>query len=142
MKYQKVIDYKLQMLIELMLTDGVSPSELSDNIFEEQYISISFCKINGNVVGKLNFFENGNMIHNVQMFYTYSSDKKLIRIEEEEEGNRHLLWDRQKREDELIEELLYFMNYCYDTNQIEKFISSLPDKLRSRIRDYMVNVSA
>lgn len=140
MNYQKVIDYKLQMIIGLMLTDGVSPSELSDNIFEKEYISISFSKTNGYIIGKLNFYENELQI--IQMLYTYSFDKKLIRIEEEENGNRHLLWDRQKREEELIEELLYFLNYCYDNNQIAKFVSSLPDNLRNKVLEHILDIGA
>lgn len=140
MNYQKVIDYKLQMIIDLMLTDGVSPSELSDNIFEKEYISISFSKTNGYIIGKLNFYENELQI--IQMLYTYSFDKKLIRIEEEENGNRHLLWDRQKREEELIEELLYFLNYCYDNNQIAKFVSSLPDNLRNKVLEHILDIGA
>lgn len=142
MNYQKVIDYKLQMIIDLMLTDGVSPSELSDNIFEKEYISISFSKTNRYIVGKLNFYENENVLQTIQMFYTYSFDKKLIRIEEEENGNRHLLWDRQKREEELIEELLYFLNYCYDNNQMAKFVASLPDNLRNKIQEHILDMGA
>lgn len=142
MDYQKVIEYKIQMLVDLMLTDGVSPSELSDNIFEKQYISISFCKINGYVIGKLRFHENENMMQNIQMIYTYTEDKKLIRIEEEENGKRFLLWDRKKREGELVEELLYFMKCCYDSTQIERFIMTLPECLRSKIEKYIPNLSA
>lgn len=142
MNYQKVIEYKIQMLVELMLTDGVSPSELSENIFEKQYISISFSKINGYVIGKLNFYENENVMQNIQMIYTYTEDKKLIRIEEEENGKRLLLWDRKKREEELVEELLYFMKYCYDSTQMEKFILTLPECLRTNIEDYILILSA
>ena len=142
MNYQKVIEYKIQMLIDLMLTDGVSPSELSENIFEKQYISISFSKINDYVIGKLNFYENENVMQNIQMIYTYTEDKKLIRIEEEENGKRLLLWDRKKREEELVEELLYFMKNCYDSTQIEKFILTLPECLRTKIEDYILNLSA
>ena len=57
---------------------------------------ISFSKINGYVIGKLNFYENENVMQNIQMIYTYTEDKKLIRIEEEENGKRLLLWDRKK----------------------------------------------
>ena len=136
MDYQKVIEYKLQTLIDIMLTDGVSPSELSNNIFEEDYINISFSKVNDFVVGKLNFYENGNKLKNVQMVYTYSQNKKLIKVEEVENRKRKILWDREKREDELIEELLYFMTYCYDENQIKKFILTLPDNLKNKVQNH------
>lgn len=142
MNYQKVIEYKIQMLIDLLLTNGVSPSELSDNIFEKQYISISFNKVDGYVIGKLNFYEDENLMKNIVMIYTYTEHKKLIKIEEEENGKKLLLWDRKKREGELVEELLYFMKYCYDSAQIEKFILTLPECLRTKIQDYILNYSA
>ncbi len=142
MNYQKVIEYKIQMLVDLMLTDGVSPSELSENIFEKQYISISFSKTNDYVIGKLNFYENEDLIQNIQMIYTYTDDKKLIKIEEEENGKKLLLWDRRKREEELVEELLYFMKNCYNRAQMEKFILTLPEFLRIKIEDYILNLTA
>lgn len=142
MNYQKVIEYKIQMLVDLMLTNGVSPSELSDNIFEKQYISISFSKAGGCIIGKINFYENENLIQNIQMIYTYTDDRKLIRIEEEEDGKRRLLWDRKKREEELVEELFYFMNYCYDSNQIDRFILSLPKCLRTKVKNHIHTLSA
>ena len=142
MNYQKVIEYKIQMLVDLMLTDGVSPSELSENIFEKQYISISFSKTNDYVIGKLNFYENEDLIQNIQMIYTYTEDKKLIKIEEEENGKKLLLWDRRKREEELVEELLYFMKNCYNRAQMEKFILTLLEFLRIKIEDYILNLTA
>lgn len=142
MNYQKVIDYKLQMLIDLMLTDGVSPSDLSNNIFEKDYVSITFYKKSQYVIGKLDFYENENILQNIQMIYTYTNEKKLIRIEEIHNEVRHLLWDREKREDELIEELLYFMKCSYTYEQIEKFIMSLPQNLRMRILECISTLSA
>ena len=142
MNYQKVIDYKLQMLIDLMLTDGVSPSDLSNNIFEKDYVSITFYKKSQYVIGKLDFYENENILQNIQMIYTYTNDKKLIRIEEIHNEVRHLLWDREKREDELIEEVLYFMKCSYTYEQIEKFIMSLPQNLRMRILECISTLSA
>ena len=142
MNFQKVINFKLDTLIKLMLTNGVSPSELSDNIFNEDYISISFNKTNEFIVGKLNFYDAGEVLQNIHMIYTYSKDKMLIRIEEIENGTKKILWDRENREEELIEELLYFMSYSYDVKQINEFIFSLPENLKNKIVDYMKVLSA
>lgn len=142
MNYQGVIDYKLQMLIDIMMTDGVSPSDLASNIFERDYINISFMKKNDFVIGKLEFYENGNILRGIQMFYTYTIDKQLVKIEEEIDGNKVIVWDRRKREEELIEELLYLMSCCYDNKQIEFFISSLPDALMKKVQNYILILSA
>lgn len=61
----------------------VSPSELSENIFEKQYISISFSKVGKCIIGKLDFYDSENHMQNIQMIYTYTTNKQLIRIEEE-----------------------------------------------------------
>lgn len=142
MNYQKVIEFKIQTLVDLMLTNGVSPSELSENIFEKQYISISFSKVGKCIIGKLDFYDSENHMQNIQMIYTYTTNKQLIRIEEEKNGEKCLLWDRKKREEELLEELLYFMNFCYDSNEIENFIMSLPPNLRTKVKDYILALSA
>lgn len=142
MNYQNVIDYKLKILIDLLLTDGVGPSDLAENIFSEDYISISFSKKGGYIIGKLNFYEKEEMLQNVQMFYTYTSEKRLIRIEEEVNGSKRLLWDRKCREEELIEELLYFMSNCYNHQQIEDFVMSLPESLREKFVRYIKLLSA
>lgn len=133
MDYQNVINFKLNTLIDLMLTRGVSPSDLADNIFEKDYISVSFSKANGHIIGKLNFYDAANMLQNIFMIYTYTADKELIRIEEIVNNSKRLMWDRENREEELIDELIYFMNCCYGKQQIEEFISSLPEKLKSKV---------
>lgn len=137
MNYQEVIKYKLQTLIDLMLTDGVSPSDLSNNIFEKDYISISFCKENECIVGRLDFYDNENSSQNIQMIYTYSDNKRLIKIEEIINNTIELLWDRESREEELIKELISFMNYVYDSKQIEVFILSLPEILKAKVMEFM-----
>lgn len=142
MDYQKVINFKLNTLIDLMLTKGVSPSELADNIFDEDYLSISFSKTNEYIVGKLNFFDKGEVLQNIYMLYTYSKDKRLVQIEEIVNGDKHLLWSRRSREEELITELLYFMNCCYNAQQIDEFISSLPEELKDIVVKYANMLSA
>ncbi|MDD3417580.1 MAG: hypothetical protein PHY47_26915 [Lachnospiraceae bacterium] len=142
MNYQNVIDYKLQMLIDLMMTDGVSPSDLASNIFERDYVNISFTKKNNLVIGKLEFYENGNLLQNIQMFYTYTLDRQLVEIEENIGGDRVVLWNRENREEDLIKELLYIMSCCYDNEQIESFISTLPDILKKKVKYYLFSLSA
>lgn len=136
MDYQKVIEYKIKALIDLMMTDGVSPSELSSNIFEENYISISFSKRDDYIIGKIVFYENEELLQNIQMIYTYTKERRLVKIEEKVNDLVHLLWDRQSREEDLIQELLFFMNKSYDTSQIKRFIMTLPEGLKEKVIAY------
>lgn len=142
MDYQEVIKYKIKTLIDLMLTDGVSPSELVANIFEENYINISFSKKKGYVIGKLDFYENGELLQNIHMTYTYTKEKRLIKIEEKVDGLVHLLWDRQSREEDLIQEILFFMSKCYDVSQVERFIMTLPEEVKGKVVAYIKQLSA
>lgn len=142
MDYQEVIEYKIKTLIDLMMTDGVSPSELSDNIFEENYINISFDKRDSYIIGRLCFYENEEILQNIQMIYTYTIEKKLIKIEEKVNGITQLLWDRKSREEDLIHELLFFVNKCYDSSQAEKFIMTLPEELKEKVMTKVKFLSA
>lgn len=133
MNLKKAIDYKIETLIGIMITDGVSPSDLANNVFDKEYISISFCKKEDKVIGTLKFYELNKKIQIIEMFYTYTENKKLMRIEEKLDGNVNLLWDRCDREEDLIKEILHLMQGCYNAKQIDAFIATLPSQTRDKI---------
>lgn len=133
MNFKKAIDYKIKTLIDIMITAGVSPSDLANNVFDKEYISISFKKKNDKVIGNLKFYERTKSLQIIEMYYTYNEEKKLIRIEENVNGIVNLLWDRNKREEDLIKETLYLMKSCYTAKQIVKFIYTLPDEIKDRM---------
>lgn len=131
MKYDKVINYKIDLLIDLMLTDGVGPRDLADNIFCEEYKEIVFYKSGELIIGELTFLsEHGN---SVKMIYTYTIDKKVLKISEKTKGKEIVLWDRKMREQEIISELLDYMNMIYTNKQIENILKKLPEELKHKV---------
>lgn len=130
MELNKVIDAKINMLVDLMLTDGVSPSEFADNIFSEEYCEVSFYKEDNHIIGKLVFTVEKVI---TVMKYTYTVDRKVMKIEEEEEeGKCIILWDRKMREIEIIQEILSYMEVFYKSDQILNFVKTLPISLQQK----------
>lgn len=134
MRLDKVVDAKINMLVDLMLTDGVGPSEFAENIFTKEYNEVSFYKNGEYIVGKLVFVVDDKI---TEMKYTYTINKKLIRIEERINSKFVILWDREMREDEIIREIILYMNNLYKPEQILKFINSLPLSLQQRFLSEM-----
>lgn len=138
MDYNEIIKYKIETLIDLMLTDGASPSDLSDNIFENNYTKISYYKKNDFIIGELEFYDDIRQDKVVKMIYTYTLERRIIRIEEKMGNITKVLWDRHSRENELINEILSYMKEVYTDKQIINFINTLPEKLKHRLHSEMV----
>ena len=57
MSLKSIIEEKVDRLINIMLTDGVQPGDLANNIFTNCYKKISFMKSSNNIIGELTFDE-------------------------------------------------------------------------------------
>ena len=139
-----VIKKKINDLINLMLTDGVQPSDLADNIFFESYVQIRYEKINGEIIGELVFKEKTEDKElETTLRYFYGINKKIIRIEEEISDLKRIIWDRDYEEARMINDIVSMMMDCYLPDQIEKFTNTLPEDLRLKLEYafYKKNVS-
>lgn len=132
-----LLQTKLDDLVELLLTNGVQPADLSDNIFLASYEEVCYKKINGQVIGELTFLEN-RYSHNIiiKLKYYYSNDRKIMKIEEEIGGEVEVVWDRNFTEKKLVDEILLIMNKVYGKDQISQFIASLPEHLQEKIHHH------
>ena len=125
---------KLDDLVSLILTDGVQPSDLTDNIFLDSYVKLSYTKLQGEVIGEISFEEKINAVTGITILrYFYGLDKKVFRIEEEVVGTKKILWDRNFEEIQMINEIVEIMKKYYLTSQVEKFICALPCSIRNKI---------
>ena len=132
------IKKKIDELINLMLTNGVQPSDLADNIFLNEYVSLKYEKINGQVVGSVTFEEETDLIKkNTTLHYFYDDNKQVIKIEESIKNGRRILWDRDEKEQETICDVIKLMQKCYSKKQIQKFIDTLPDRLQIKLKKYI-----
>lgn len=132
MNYNEVIDHKIEELIYLLITNGVSPADLANNIFDENYSKISYYKKGMYIIGEIEFFEESDL---VKMIYTYSEEKIVLKIEEQQKNQRIVLWDRASREKEIINEIIEFMKIRYTPEQMTKFISSLPNQIQINVQN-------
>lgn len=137
----RLIENKLNSLVKLMLTLGVQPSELADNVFLSDYKSIMFFKQNQLVIGELTFEEIiGSTSTDVIIRYYYDSSKKVVMIEEEICGEKALLWNRETKELELINEVVSLLKDL-DSSKVSGFISSLPIELSNKIEHQIRKVA-
>lgn len=143
MSNKLLLNKKLDDLLNLLMVDGVQPSELADNIFLQPYVQITYKKVNGGVVGELHFEEEANKKHGVTVLrYLYNNDKKVYRIEEEVGDLRKILWDRDFEETNILDQILEIMRELYNSSQIEKFISTLPPLLGEHAKDKFKDIAS
>ncbi|MRN53925.1 hypothetical protein [Paenibacillus monticola] len=134
MKATIEIKSKIDELIHLLLTDGVQPSDLTDNIFLDDYSNISYRRQNQMIIGELVFKEEMvNKLVETKLRYYYNLDKKLLRIEEEIYKGTNVIWDRAITEANILDELLVLLTKSYDQEQISRFLSTLPSNLKAKI---------
>lgn len=130
----KIIEYKITTLINLLATKGVSPGDLANNIFENDYFNITFEKRNKFIYGILVFRDN---LENkkVELIYKYDENKILLEIIENVDRKITILWSREKREEELIDDIVFFYRIYYNKEQVEKMINTLPVEIINRLND-------
>lgn len=131
-----LVQKKIKNLINLMLIDGVQPKEIANNIFLDDYESISYKKFNDVIIGEIMYNELVNSQYvKVILRYYYSMDKKVIRIEEELLGKVNIIWDRDYKQEHMIREIVELMQKAYTKKQIEAFVSTLPESIRIKIEN-------
>jgi hypothetical protein len=129
------IDSKLKRLISIMLTDGVQPGDLANNIFVDCYKSISYKKVDGQVIGELVFEEVvDDTARDVKLRYFYDTEGKIIRIEEEIFGNVQIEWDRELTQEILIKDIVELLRILCP-EQVSKFIKTVPPHLKTLLEE-------
>ncbi|KLV23580.1 hypothetical protein [Bacillus altitudinis] len=135
MKKTKLIEDKLDDLVKLMLIKGVQPSELADNVFLCDYKSIRFYKKNDLIIGELIFEEINEKGSSVEVLlrYYYNKSNRVILIEEELNNQIKVLWDREFKEIDLLNQIVFLLREL-DVKYVYKFISSLPLELSDKVK--------
>lgn len=127
MSVRELVFDRLNVLTNIMLTKGVQPSDLADNIFLNEYISISLYKTNNSILCKI------ELVNNIFLHYRYTIDRELLSICEIINGVTQTLWDRETRECELLEDIINLAKLCYSEKQLNSFIDTLPLHLKDKI---------
>lgn len=127
----------------LHLTFGVQPNELVEAAFNENYVSFEIRKNATSLFLLLTFDEyDGGDKSIVKMRYSYSLDKKLMRVEQKIDNSQYKKqWDRLECMDNFINELASELSNLNEASTVDAILSRLPNDLLERIKPMLTAVA-
>ena len=119
----------------LHLNFGVQPNELVEAAFNENYGSFEIRKNATSLFLLLTFHEyDGNEKSIIKMRYSYSLDKRLIRVEQKVDNSQYKKqWDRMECMDNFIKELASELSELNERSTVEGVLNRLPNDVLGRI---------
>ncbi|MFG0268687.1 hypothetical protein [Pseudomonas sp. zjy_14] len=128
----------IKMLVDelstLHVTRGVQPSELIDNLFEDDYVESSARKTSQGLVFELTFLETDDdgSSSKVTMRYTYDLDRHLVLVEQKVAAKRFSIqWDRARAVQERLGKLEALLVQRLPQDKVAAILSTMP-------QDYLV----
>lgn len=124
----------IQALLDLHLTKGVQPSDLADNIFDNEYSNFFIEKKGKQLLLTCSFVEDmGNATQTVTMRYAYDQNRYLTRIDQKIGSKRFSTqWCRETKLKAALEQLSRALKSAgLSQRQISKVLSTLPPDIKS-----------
>lgn len=128
----------IKMLVDelstLHVTRGVQPSELIDNLFEDDYVESSARKNSQGIVFELNFLEpdDNGLPSKVGMRYTYDWSRNLVLVEQKVAAKRFSIqWDRAYAVQERLGKIEALLGDELPREKVAAILSTIP-------KDYLV----
>ena len=130
-----VLMSKVNRVIELMLADGVQPSDIADNVFLDGYECVCYKKAGDYIIGEVTISEDEDDEERGKytLRYVYNKKKRIERIEEEVKGKTELLWDREEIVTHLVVDIIGILKAQYSACEMDRFVTSLPHDLYIKI---------
>lgn len=116
-------------LTTLHVTRGVQPSELIENLFEDDYVESSARKSSDGLIFELTFTESveEEAPSQVTMRYTYDRDRHLVLVEQKVAAKRFSVqWDRARAVQERIEKLEVLLSANLPQVQVARILATMP----------------
>lgn len=116
-------------LSTLHVTRGVQPSELIDNLFEDDYIESSARKTSQGLVFELTFQEadDDGAPSKVTMRYTYDLSRHLVLVEQKVAAKRFSIqWDRARAVQERLGKLDALLAERLPQERVAAILSTMP----------------
>jgi len=116
-------------LSTLHVTRGVQPSDLIDNLFEDDYVESSARKTSRGLVFNLTFFEADydGSLSKVSMRYTYDSNRHLVLVEQKVAAKRfNIQWDRAQAVQERLGKLEVLLAKQLPREKIAAILATMP----------------
>lgn len=128
----------IKMLVDelstLHVTRGVQPSELIDNLFEDDYVESSARKNSQGIVFELSFLEpdDNGLPSKVGMRYTYDWSRNLVLVEQKVAAKRFSIqWDRAYAVQERLGKIEALLGDELPREKVAAILSTIP-------KDYLV----
>jgi hypothetical protein len=119
----------VEELTTLHVTRGVQPSELIDNLFEEDYVESSARKTASGLVFELTFTESFEEASpsKVTMRYTYDLNRHLVLVEQKVAAKKFSVqWDRACAIQERIGKLEALLNARLPKAKVAQILATIP----------------
>lgn len=116
-------------LSTLHVTRGVQPSELIDNLFEDDYVESSARKTSQGLVFELTFQEadDDGVSNKVTMRYTYDISRHLVLVEQKVAAKRFSIqWDRARAVQERLGKLEALLAEQLPQEKVATILSTMP----------------
>ncbi|MDG9782693.1 MULTISPECIES: hypothetical protein [Pseudomonadaceae] len=116
-------------LSTLHVSRGVQPSELIDNLFENDYVGSSARKTSQGLVFELTFSEldEDGSLSNVTMRYTYDRSRFLVLVEQKVATKRFSIqWDRSYAIQERLRKLEAQLSSLLPREKVAEILSTIP----------------
>jgi hypothetical protein len=116
-------------LSTLYVTRGVQPSELIDNLFDEDYVESSARKTPQGLVFELTFQEadDDGSPSKVTMRYTYDLSRHLVLVEQKVAAKRFAIqWDRTRAVQERLAKLEALLSNRLPQESVAAILSTMP----------------
>lgn len=128
-----MISHEIESLVSKLtatyLAKGVQPSEIADTLYERNYIDMNITKVKDKLVMTFTFEDDDEHLSLNTMRYTYSPDKKLIRVEQKVGRGRYKVqWDRAE---DLQTTLSQILSHASSVSEQHSLMKSLPEELKS-----------
>lgn len=116
-------------LSTLHVTRGVQPSELIDNLFEDDYVESCARKTSHGIVFELTFLEadDEGSPNKVCMRYTYNSSRHLVLVEQKIAAKRfNIQWDRCSAVQERLGKLEALLALQLPREKVAEILATMP----------------
>lgn len=116
-------------LSTLHVTRGVQPSELIDNLFEDDYVESSARKTSQGLVFELTFQEadDDGSSNKVTMRYTYDLSRHLVLVEQKVAAKRFAIqWDRTRAVQERLAKLEALLSDRLPQESVAAILLTMP----------------
>ncbi|RVD77569.1 hypothetical protein [Pseudomonas koreensis] len=117
-------------LTTLHVTRGVQPSELVDNIFEDDYVESASRKTQSGIVFEITFLETDDdgCASKVTMRYTYDQRRYLVLVEQKVAAKKFSVqWDRAVAIQDRVTKLEASLYEKLPQDQVQEMLSSMPE---------------